>query len=90
MTMTDTETKTYTTTQVLDLIPGLSYRVLDYMLRTGAVALAGDVMPGSGRTRTITEDELRALRRLMARHRAAHEELEAIRDGRVWHEEIAS
>ena len=81
----------YTTTEVLSLVPGLSYRVLDYFLRTGAITLtSSEEMPGSGRPRLFTPQELRALRRMFKRYLAAKEELAAIRDGRVWAEEIAA
>ena len=86
-----TDQVTYTTTQVLALIPGLSYRVLDYFLRTGAVTLEVSLpTPGSGRVRLFTEDEVRALSRMMKRYHAARDELAAIRDGRVWQEETAA
>lgn len=87
---TTTET-TYTTMEVLALIPGLSYRVLDYFLRTGAITLSvGEEMPGSGQRRLFTTAEVEALRRLMGRYSAAKDELAAIRDGRAWTEEIVA
>lgn len=83
-----TREPTYTTTQVLKQIPGLTYRVLDYFLRSGAITLeTSEEMPGSGKNRMFTDAEVEALRRLMARYTAAREELAAIRDGRVWMEE---
>jgi hypothetical protein len=81
--------RTYTTTEVLDLT-GLSFRVLDYWLRTKVVVLSNRNAntPGSGNQRLYTPDEVAAISRLADRYRKANAELEAIRSGEAWTLEI--
>ena len=67
---------------------GLSFRVLDYWLRTGAIRLADGTTPGSGVSRRYSEDEVAAIQRLVARYEHANQEIEAIRSGRAWQEEV--
>lgn len=74
----------YTTAEVLEHIPGLTFRVLDYWLRTGAVTLEAEETPGSGGRRSFTKDEVRALRRIYRRYETARSELAAIRTGEAW------
>jgi len=91
MTLTEPTTKRYrrpdrpgfTTTEVLEMT-GLSYRVLDYWLRTGAITLARGTTPGSGVGRRYTEDEVHAIHTLVARYQQANADLEAIRSGKAW------
>lgn len=74
----------YTTPEVLELT-GISFRVLDYWLRTGVVVLSTQAnKPGSGVKRYYTASEVEAIRRLVGRYRAANEELDAIRSGKAW------
>jgi len=73
----------FTTTEVLEMT-GLSYRVLDYWLRTGAILLADGTSPGSGVPRRYSEDEVDAILRLVERYQTATEEIEAIRSGKAW------
>ena len=92
MTMTDrtrptkptrSEPLTYSTTEVIEMT-GLSFRVLDYWLRTGAVVLVDGNTPGSGGRRRFTEDEVEAIQRLVIRYRAALADLDEIRSGEAW------
>jgi len=77
--------RTYTTTEVLDLT-GLSFRVLDYWLRTKVIVLANrnGNTPGSGNQRMYSADEVAAIVRLADRYRKATDELEVIRSGLAW------
>jgi hypothetical protein len=56
MTMADVTT-TYSSTDVC-MAAHISYRVLDYWVRTGAVTPSVDVGHGSGRPRVWSEDDL--------------------------------
>lgn len=78
---------TYTTTEALEQIPGLTFRVLDYWLRTGAVTLVAEETPGSGGRRSFTKSEVRALRRIYKRYETARSELAMIRSGEAWKSE---
>lgn len=77
----------YTSGEVLEMT-GLSFRVLDYWLRTGAVRLADGTTPGSGVSRRYTHAEVEAIRRLVARYEHATREIAAIRSGEAWDEEV--
>ncbi len=98
MTMTDTRPKPrretlasrlYTTQEVIEQT-GISFRVLDYWLRTSVVVLTSqDNQPGSGNRRFFTAPEVAAIGRLVQRYRAANAELEAIRTGKAWAEVAA-
>lgn len=79
----------YTTGEVLELT-GLSFRVLDYWLRTGAVVLADGTTPGSGVSRRYSHDEVAAIQRLVERYQRATTEIEAIRNGTAWLEEASA
>ena len=74
---------TYTSSEVLEMT-GLSFRVLDYWLRTGAIKIAGGTTPGSGVSRQYSEDEVAAIQRLAERYQKANAEIEAIRSGKAW------
>jgi hypothetical protein len=74
---------TFTTSEVLEMT-GLSFRVLDYWLRTGAIQIAGGTTPGSGVSRHYSEDEVAAIQRLVQRYNQANDEIEAIRSGKAW------
>jgi DNA-binding transcriptional MerR regulator len=76
-------TKTYSTREVIAMT-GLSFRVLDYWLRTGAVILADDNTPGSGSPRRYSESEVEAIKRLADRYTAAQTEIDDIRSGKAW------
>lgn len=84
MTLTEPQTtaKYFTTGEVLEAT-GLSFRVLDYWLRTGAIRIA-DRTPGSGVSRRYTFEELGAIQRLADRYGRATSEIEAIRSGEAW------
>jgi DNA-binding transcriptional MerR regulator len=79
----------FNTNEVLEMT-GLSYRVLDYWLRTGAINLAdGSTRPGSGVSRRYSEDEVEAILLLVSRYQQANDEIEAIRSGKMWAELLA-
>ena len=73
----------YTTQEVLDYT-GLSFRVLDYWLRTKVIVLSVANTPGSGHSRVYTQGEVEAIKRLADRYRFATGELRAIRSGEAW------
>jgi hypothetical protein len=77
------ETRYFTTGEVLE-VTGLSFRVLDYWLRTGAIRLTDGTMPGSGVSRRYSLDEVAAIQRLVDRYNRATDEIEAIRSGKAW------
>ena len=78
----------FTTRDVLEHT-GISFRILDYWLRTGVISLGDDLnMPGSGRSRRYTEDEVNAIRAVIDRYRKAIAEVEAIRSGQAWAEAV--
>jgi len=100
MTMTETRprprprretvaSRLYSTQEVIEQT-GISFRVLDYWLRTSVVVLSEqDNQPGSGNRRHFTANEVEAIGRLVQRYRAANAELEAIRTGKAWAEVAA-
>lgn len=96
MTLTEPETKkrtvqpTYLTTGEVLEMTGLSFRVLDYWLRTGAIRLADGTTPGSGVSRRYSQEEVAAIQRVVARYHAANDEIEAIRSGEAWREEASA
>lgn len=77
----------YTTQEVLAMT-GMSFRVLDYWLRTKVIVLVQPNTPGSGHQRMYTVEEAEAIGRLWARYRAARLEIEAIRSGQAWMDEV--
>ena len=79
--------RTYTTTEVLALT-GITFRVLDYWLRSKVIVLAQNNRPGSGIPRVYTAEEVEAIGRLVQRYRAANTELELIRSGKAWLDEV--
>ena len=80
----------YTTQEVLDAT-GISFRVLDYWLRTGVIVIGDrNNTPGSGNARRYTACEVKAIKQLVARYRVANAELEAIRSGQAWRDVFAS
>jgi len=89
MTMTETRPRPrrtgrlYTSQEVLEACD-ISFRILDYWLRTKAITLSCDSAPGSGHRRRFTASEVEAIQRLVTRYKAANEELDAIRSGRAW------
>ena len=66
---------------------GVTYRQLDYWLRTGWLNIDGNAH-GSGSRREFTRAEALALVRMVQRYTAARREVEDIRSGRAWREEI--
>lgn len=65
----------------------VSYRQLDYWLRTGWITI-GDDTPGSGFRRGFTHEQALAIVRLVARYTAARREIAKIRSGVAWREEF--
>lgn len=82
--MSTIEHDNYTSTEVCDLV-GISYRMLDYYIRTAHITIAGDVN-GSGNRRYFTQDEVRRLKEVMAMVQDATDILEAFRSGSLWAE----
>lgn len=76
----------YTTAEVLTACPGLSFRMLDWWLRTGTVTIAAGGAPGSGRSRMWTQAELNAVLAVFDRYKAAKAEIASIRSGEAWAE----
>ena len=66
----------------------VTYRQIDYWLRTHAITLAGDAS-GSGSRRSITDTERDALLALIDIRDAANNTLEAIRNGSAWRDLMA-
>ena len=83
------EDRPFSTQDILEQT-GVSFRILDYWLRTGAITLTEPKanMPGSGRNRRYTEAEMVAIRRLIDRYVAAQAEIERIRSGEAWSDEF--
>lgn len=78
--------KTYSATEAIEALNGkITYRQLDYWCRYGAVVLAEEA-GGSGTRRRFTEAEMAALHKLADRYNRINQELEDIRDGKVWNE----
>ena len=80
---------TYTTREVLSMT-GLSFRVLDWWLRTGVVILVENNTPGSGKPRMYTPGEVEAIKRLADRYHSALAEIETIRSGKAWMDEVVA
>lgn len=76
---------TYTSNEVA-LMAGVTYRQLDYWLRTGWLNIGGEAH-GSGSRRRFSRVEALALVRMVERYQAAKDEIERIRNGVAWDEE---
>jgi DNA-binding transcriptional MerR regulator len=81
---------TFSTQDVLAATPGLTYRMLDYWLRTGVIVLITDPKTGSGGRRRFTAGEVRAVKRLFDRYCETNATLEHIRSGAAWMEEAVA
>ena len=77
-----------TSTQVCRLV-GISYRQLDYWVRTGAVQSPGNMDLGSGHARRWTPEDLRRLKVVAEQVREAQMILEAFSNGSLWREAVA-
>jgi DNA-binding transcriptional MerR regulator len=77
----------YTTQEVLAMT-GMSFRVLDYWLRTKVIVLVQANTPGSGHQRLYTAGEAAAIARLWERYKAARGEIAAVRTGQAWMQEL--
>jgi MerR HTH family regulatory protein len=62
---------------------GITYRMLDYWLRKGYITIEHQAH-GSGTHRRFTEDEVEALRELVAYYIEAQNTLAAIANGTTW------
>jgi DNA-binding transcriptional MerR regulator len=82
MTSSITET-TYSSREVCE-ITGLTYRQLDWWIRTGKIELSWDGTPGSGHPRRWSEHEVRRLQAMLAAYDEAQEVIEALRNGDLW------
>jgi hypothetical protein len=62
----------------------VTYRQLDYWLRTGAITLRSDALPGSGHSRSFTAEEVQRLIEVSAMVRSAQEILREFASGMMW------
>lgn len=83
-----TDEPTMTTHEVVALVGGVSYRMVDHWLRNGHITLACNQAPGSGNRRAWTSDEVDALRLFVAEYRRVIAMQEAMRDGSLWDHSI--
>lgn len=77
-----------TSSQVCRLV-GISYRQLDYWVRTGAIESPDNKSLGSGRPRVWTPEDVRRLKAVVAQMREAQMILEAFSNGSLWREAVA-
>lgn len=82
MTSSDIQT-TYSTFEVARLV-GLSYRQLDWWIRTGKIETSFNGMPGSGHSRRWSGDDVRRLKHMVAAYSEACEIIAALRSGDLW------
>jgi DNA-binding transcriptional MerR regulator len=66
---------------------GISYRQMDYWLRTGVITIESD-SSGSGSRRVFTPEEEAALKEMVDEMRQAEQVLERCRSGEVYHHEL--
>lgn len=74
---------TYSTDEVA-LLAGVSYRQMDYWLRTGKVAPDTDNKPGSGYARSFTEEQVALICTTVSRWREAQAVVDDFRSGALW------
>jgi DNA-binding transcriptional MerR regulator len=77
-----------TSAEVCRLV-GISYRQLDYWVRTGAVESPGNKGLGSGQRRHWTSEDVRRLKVVASQIREAQMILEAFSNGSLWREAVA-
>ena len=77
----------YSSIEVAEMA-GVTYRQLDYWLRTGWLNIGSDGH-GSGSRRRFTRAEALALVRIVKRYTAAKSAIEDIRSGVAWRDELA-
>lgn len=70
-------------------LTGISYRQLDYWVRTGAIQSPGNSGLGSGHARRWTHDDVRRLKAVVAQMREAQLILESFANGSLWRESVA-
>ena len=81
---------TYSTSEVA-LMAGVSYRQLDYWLRTGTIGFCDGIeTPGSGMRRRWTTTEVDLVCEVVKTWRAAQEVVDAFRSGALWREAAMS
>lgn len=81
--MNSTKERTYTAKEAAEAA-GISYRMLDYWLRQGAVRPTAEAQPGSGNHRSFTADEVMRLAEVVALYRSAQEILRDFSNGLLW------
>jgi len=81
--MVKTEPRTYTSKEAAEAA-GISYRMLDYWLRTGAVRLKNKAQPGSGNHRSFTTEEVTRLTEVVTLYKSAQEILHDFANGLLW------
>lgn len=79
---TDIQTS-YSSREVCELT-GLTYRQLDWWIRTGKIELSWDGTPGSGHPRRWRSDEVRRLKHMVAAYDEAREVIRSLRSGDLW------
>lgn len=75
--------QTYSTIEAA-LMAGISYRQLDYFLRTGTVRPDWDPQPGSGRSRRWSAEEVDWLCEAVNNWRNAEAVVRDFRSGKLW------
>lgn len=81
--MTTTTQQTFTSLEAAKAA-GVTYRQLDYWLRTGAVKPTAEAQPGSGNPRRFAADEVQALIEVAAMYRAAKTIVKEMSEGVLW------
>jgi hypothetical protein len=66
---------------------GVTYRELDYWIRTGRITIRGDVT-GSGLRREIADDETQAIAVMVTEYRRAQAIIDRVRSGEVYAEAL--
>lgn len=83
----DEVVETRFSTSDVAMMAGVTYRQLDYWLRTGTIGFCEGVeQPGSGHPRNWTEDEVAIVCLAVNRWREAQEIVDSFRSGALWKE----
>lgn len=72
------------------MLAGISYRQLDYFLRTGTVRPTWDALPGSGHCRRWSSEDVDRLCEVVANWRNAQAVVDDFRSGRLWEQLLVS
>lgn len=63
---------------------GLTYRQLDWWVRTGKIETSFNGTPGSGMPRRWNAEDVRRLKHMVAVYDEARETIAALRSGELW------